>query len=216
MQSFFLERESRLSNKKTFSSLELYLFRLKKEKKVTCGKEDDNTTTIYSQNYIATVWIRILPVSVEILNYQGFLLVIYLRLTIENIRSPVQLIWVRKVPQICITLTLIKQSRTDPNAPIRTALHFRSQNLHSLVLQRTKRCWEEQNRCTEIGPSIKETPSGRIHKKQPKRTPGQKTALTLRARNWWRNAQRIPKPVFQTWPMPITIFPLKSSLKWET
>ena len=43
-----------------------------------------------------------------------------------------------------------------------------------------------------------------------------KTALTLRARNWRRNAQRIPKPVFQTWPMPITILPLKSSLKWET
>ena len=157
-----------------------------------------------------------LPVSVEILNYQGFSLLLYVRLTIENIRSPVQLIWVRKDPQICISLTLIKQSRTDPNAPFRTALHFRSQNLHSFVLQRTKRRWENQNRCTEIGPSIKETPSGGLHKKQPKRALSQKSALTLRAHNWRRNAQRIRKPVFQTWPMPITILPLKSYLKWET
>ena len=63
---------------------------------------------------------------------------------------------------------------------------------------------------------IKETPSGGLHKKQPKRTLGQKTALTLRARNWRRNAPRILKRVFQTWPRPITILPLKSSLKWET
>ena len=172
-------------------------------------KEDDNTTTIYSQNYIATLWIRILSVLVEILNYQGFSPLFYLRLTKEDIRS-------RKDPQICNTLTLIKRSRRDPNAPIRTALHFRSQNLHSFVLQRTKRRWKNQNRCTEFGPSIKETPSGGLHEKQPKRTLGQKTPLTLRARNWRRNAQRISKPVFQTWPLPITILPLKSSLKWET
>ena len=129
-----LRRQSRLSDKKVFSSLELYFFRLKKQKGITCGKKDDNITTIYPQNYIATVSIRKLPISVDILNYQGFSLLLYLRLTKGNIPSPVQLICVRKDPQIHITLTLIKRSRTDPNAPIRTALHFRSQNLHSFVL----------------------------------------------------------------------------------
>ena len=50
IQSFsfsrFLERQSRLSDKKAFSSLELYFFRLKKQKGVICGKEDDNITTM--------------------------------------------------------------------------------------------------------------------------------------------------------------------------
>ena len=41
----FLERQSRLSDKKAFSSLELYFFRLKKQKGVICGKDDDNITT---------------------------------------------------------------------------------------------------------------------------------------------------------------------------
>ena len=49
--SCFLERQSRLSYKKVFSSLELYLFRLKKKRGVICGKEDDNITTIFPTRY---------------------------------------------------------------------------------------------------------------------------------------------------------------------
>ena len=74
----------------------------------------------------------------------------------------------------------------------------------------------DQKDCAAIGPSIKGTPSGGLYKKQPNRTLGQKTALTLRARNWRRNPQRIPKPVLQMWPMTTTMSPLKSLLKWET
>lgn len=43
-----LRRQSRLSDKKVFSSLELYFVRLKKQKAVICGKEDDNYITTNS------------------------------------------------------------------------------------------------------------------------------------------------------------------------
>ena len=40
----FLEK---LLDKKVFSSLELYFVRLKKQKAVICGKEDDNYNQLY-------------------------------------------------------------------------------------------------------------------------------------------------------------------------
>ena len=92
----------------------------------------------------------------------------------------------------------MKLSRMDPNAPIRNALHFPSQNFHSFVFQPNLRCWADHSRYSGIGPSIKGTPSGGLYRKQPKQTLGQKTSLTPRARNCQRNPQRIPKLVLQT------------------
>jgi len=45
----FLERPSWLSDKKAFSSPELYFVCLEKQKAVICGKEDDNITTNSTQ-----------------------------------------------------------------------------------------------------------------------------------------------------------------------
>ena len=95
----------------------------------------------------------------------------------------------------------MKLSRTDPNAPIKNALHFQSQNFHSFVFQQNMRCSADHNRCSAIGPSIKGTPSGGLYRKQPKQTLGQKTALTPRAGDCQRNPQQIPKLVLQTWPI---------------
>ena len=47
--------------------------------------------------------------------------------------------------------------------------------------------------CTGIGPRLKGTPSGGLRKKQPKRTLGQKTALTPSACNWRRKPQLLQK-----------------------